>query len=248
MNVALERAKNEFEAAKLAKSYIMNRSQRDWMRLRIVEDKGMETIQYTITEAMENLDTASRAREEFPSDLQINIEVEMREAKLDAMINAGSDMIGYGDFGIKDAPKMKEYITYAKERRAYNNMFGEARTLYLTGEFDELTLMWQIIKETFDEKEIEYQDATAARHWNVEQIGKEFDKALTSYNASLNVQFDLEEMAEQEANKPNISISDEERSEIKSSIELQKNTKTSIVTTMKQEFNKWQSSKAKLAT
>lgn len=148
-------------------------------------------------------------------------------------------MIGLGDFGLKDAGVMKEYIYYAKERRAYNSMFGEARYLWRMREFDELWLMWLIIRTTFEEKEIEYNDAVAANTWNVEIIGKEFDKALTSYNASLNIQFDLDEMAEQEANKPNFTIPDEEKAEIKKMVELQKGSKPSIVKTIKNEFNKW---------
>jgi len=44
----------------------MNRSKREWFRARILEEEGMDNIKYSITEAMENLDNSTRAKEEFP--------------------------------------------------------------------------------------------------------------------------------------------------------------------------------------
>lgn len=45
----------------------------------------------------------------------------------------------------------------------------------------------------------------------VKAAGKAFDKALVSYNASLNVRFDLDEYKEKEANKIPVELPEEKR-------------------------------------
>jgi hypothetical protein len=108
---------------------------------------------------MDDLDAKTRTWEEFPTDEQVNIELEMSQAKIDAVLGAGESMISNKDFGIKDEPVIREWVQYARERRSYNRMWGEAYTLFRQAEWDELRLKWQIIRENFEEKERKYNEA-----------------------------------------------------------------------------------------
>lgn len=124
----------------------------------LLED-GVEVISYEIEVLMDDLDAKTRTWEEFPLDEQVNIELEMSQAKIDSVLGAGEEMIANKDFGLKDEPVIREQIQYARERRSYNRMWGEAYQLFRQAEWDELRLKWQIIRENFEEKERKYNEA-----------------------------------------------------------------------------------------
>lgn len=131
-------------------------------------------------------------------------------------------------------------------------MWNEAKCLYEHGDRDELSLMMETIKETFEEKEASYNEAvkdlteegegldfhhmTETTAANVKLLGREFDRALTSYNASLNIQFDLDGMYEKEANKIDIQISDEAKAEIKETVSYLWKSRTQLIKMMKFQY------------
>jgi hypothetical protein len=59
---------------------------------------------------MDALDRAARKLEEFPDDEKANIELEVAEARLDAITGAGDEVIQANVAGIKNDPVIKEIM------------------------------------------------------------------------------------------------------------------------------------------
>jgi hypothetical protein len=69
---------------------------------------------------MDNLDKAARKHEEFPEDEDSNIDLEVAEADLDAIIYASEKVVELNELGLKDTPILSQQIELSKERRSYN--------------------------------------------------------------------------------------------------------------------------------
>lgn len=54
---------------------------------------------------------------------------------------------------------MKLIINKIREKRCYNGMWKMAKVMWQKGESDELTCMMDTVKENFEEKEKEYNEA-----------------------------------------------------------------------------------------
>jgi hypothetical protein len=161
-------------------------------------DTGLTEMIDESVKVRKSLDLAARKQEEFPEDEQSNINLEIAEANLDAIVYAGEQIVKENHLGFRDSPKLQEQIEWTKEKRAYNTMYSEAKQLYLSGSFDELRMMMETVKEAFEDAELAYitakNDKTANNQATVDKLGIAFDKALTQYNASLSVQFDVDSL------------------------------------------------------
>lgn len=106
-----------------------------------MKDNGPEKIKEEAQAAMDELDKASRKKDEFPEDVEVNMQVEIAEGKVDAIADAADEIIEAKEVGLKEKPKMREVINKAKEKRQYNLMWKDAKTLFLKGQKDELNTM-----------------------------------------------------------------------------------------------------------
>jgi hypothetical protein len=241
--VELERAKNDFEAVKRAKRTIQIKKQRSDMTKELTTEGGVARIKVKVEVVMDELDKAARKQEEFPEDEQANIEVEIAEAKIDAVADAAEEIVDAREVGLSERPKMKEIIRKAQERRAYNSMWKEAKTLFLRGSKEELTTLFYTVQMWFKEKEEEYNVAVAKNRkdptYSIKVFAKNFDKALTQYNASLTIRFDLDELKEKLENKLDIQISDKQKAEIKETVEYLRKSKAQLIKMMKYKYEEF---------
>jgi len=196
---------------------------------------------------MAELDRVARTQEEFPEDEQANTDLEVAEARLDAIAGAGDQVLAEKAVAAAEAPALRELIQEAKEQRAYNSLWLECKTLSTRGETDELALMMETIKEAFEAKEQAYNAALKKKAENALKLGAELDKALTTYNASLNIQFDLEEQRDQQANKLDLELSDEMKTEIRETVEILKHNKRQLEQRLKDKFSELQKRRKELA-
>lgn len=157
--IALKRAKMEFDCMKKAKRVIQTRKRKSKMRDLLKKTDGLKTIIINADQAVDELDNASRKRDEFPEDEQTNLEVEIAEAKVDAIADAGEEIDADGELGLKERPKMSIVIKKIREKRYYNNMWKDAKKLYLDGEKDELKTMMDTVKEEYTTKKEAYEYA-----------------------------------------------------------------------------------------
>jgi len=245
-NVAMEAAKQKFEDMKKAKKELMIAIEEQQMENQLAQDGGVITITYNIEIRMDDLDHLSRKREEFPNDELTNIELEVAEAKLDAIIGAGDRLITRRAFGMNDEPMMKEWLQRSRERRVYNSYWGEAKDLYVRGERDELSMMFLIIRERFELMEIAYNRAVAENDSQLQWIGLEFDKTLTAYNSSLNIQFDLDEWIQRRQNRMNIEITAEQKAYNKQTVKLLRGNRPQLTRRLKEKYDTLQEAEIKL--
>lgn len=220
--IELERAKNAFDAVKKAKRTIQKKKRFDKMKITLVKEGGLKKVEEEVEEATDELDAASRKVEEFPEDEQANIEVEVAEAKVEAIADAAEEVIETKTVGVSEITKVKKIIRKCKEKRAYNTMWKDAKILFQKGDKEELKTMMETVEENFKEKESQYNEAVRKKALKLKEIGILFDKALTQYNASLNIRFDLDEWKQKIANKLNIEISTEKKNEIKETVKYLK--------------------------
>jgi hypothetical protein len=157
--IALERARLEFNAVKKAKRLIQIKHRRKVFIEKLHKEKGLEEIEQEAEVAIDELDTISRKRDEFPDDEETNMRVEVAEAKVDAIADAAEEIVEAKEVGLKEKPKMKAIINKAKEKRQYNLMWKDAKTLFLKGKKEDLSIMMETVKEDFEEKEKEYNTA-----------------------------------------------------------------------------------------
>lgn len=103
--------------------------------------------------------------------------------------------------------------------------------------------MFITIRESFEEIEYEYttarNDKTSNNFALVEKLGKAYDKALTLYNASLNVQFDLDEIKEGGSVKFEVELNEADRTEIRTMVNLMKNNTGQIDRIMKSKYDEY---------
>jgi hypothetical protein len=236
---ALQKAKDEFNAIKTAKKKIQVKKEREVMTEHLKKDGGLTVITEQVTIAMDTLDKATRKKDEFPDDAQTNMEVEVAEAKVDAIADAADEIVVEKVVGIKEIPKMKELINKSREKRAYNLMWKDAKTLYLKGQKVELTTMMETVEEDFKEKEKEYNEAVKKKALKLAEIRKRFDKSLTTYNASLNIRFDLDELKQKMKNKLDIKIPQKTRTEIKTTIEYLRKNKSQLIKMLKYKYEQY---------
>jgi hypothetical protein len=239
--VELERAKNEFDAIKKAKRQILTKQRKGKFMEKLKEETGVTMIKEEAEHAMDELDKATRKQEEFPDDEQVNIEVEVAEAKVDSIAEASEEIIDAKEVGVRERGPMKEIIQKAKEKRAYNNMWKDAKTMYfkVEGGKEELQTMMETVEENFKEKEKEYNTAVRKKALKLKEIGRTFDKALCTYNASLTIRFDLDELKEKMKNKLNIEISPEVKAEIKDTVTSLKKNKAQLAKIMKYKYEEF---------
>lgn len=136
--IALARAKMNFEVMKKAKRGIQVKKRKSNMREFLKKDGGLENITVTAETYIDELDQASRKRDEFPDDEECNIHAEMAEAKVDAIADAGDEIDDDKELGLKERPRMRYIINRIREKRCYCNMWKDAKTLYLKGNKEEL--------------------------------------------------------------------------------------------------------------
>lgn len=91
--IELAQAKQQYDAILKAKKDMLTKKQQTKMQETLMQDGGITTITYEIELCMDDLDQASRKQEEFPDDEQANIDLEVIEARLDSMCNAGDLII-----------------------------------------------------------------------------------------------------------------------------------------------------------
>jgi hypothetical protein len=217
--LALEAAKNTFEAIKKAKQRLLIAKEKDTMVASLQKQEGrLEEVKAQVAAGMDGLDRAARLQEEFPEDERANTDLEVAEARLDALTGAGEEVLAENAVAAEEETAVQDIVQEAKEQRAYNRLWLECKTLFTSGETDELALMMETIREAFEEKEQAYKAAAEAKAENAPKLGAELDKALITYNASLNIQFDLEEMRDQAANKIDLELSDEMETEIRETV------------------------------
>jgi hypothetical protein len=213
------------------------------------KDEGrLEEVKAQVAEGMDGLDRAARMREEFPEDEQANIDLEVAEARLDAITGAGDQVLAENAVTAEEEPAFKDIIQDAKEQRAYNSLWLECKTLFTNGETDELALMMETIQEAFEEQEQAYNEALENNADNVSRLGAALDKALITYNASLNIQFELEELRDQEANKLDLELSDEVNTEIRATVDVLKDDKVQLDQRLKHKFRELQGLRGELVT
>lgn len=100
-------------------------------------------------------------------------------------------------------------------------------------------MMMDTVKEDFDKNEKDYKIAVSKKSLNLKDIAKRFDKSLNTYNASLNIKFDLAAFKEKMANKLDIKIPDEKKEEIKNTFKYLKNNKHQLVKMMKFKYDQF---------
>jgi len=158
-----------------AKKGLLGKSKKTAFTEAIKAEGGLDSILNETQEVMDSLDAAARKHEEFPDDEDSNVDLEVAESNLDAIIYAGDKVVELNELGLIDSPKMVEMMEASRERRAYNQMWSEAKTLFMAGEYDELYLMFETIRESFVEIELEYNtaknDKTANNMAEVKQLG-----------------------------------------------------------------------------
>jgi len=110
MRVALEVAKNNFEAVQKAKHGLLVKKQKTRMESHLQKADGIELVEAEVIKCMNGLDQAARKQEEFPEDKQANIDLEVAEARLDAVTGAGGEVLAAKGVGAELAPTLKELM------------------------------------------------------------------------------------------------------------------------------------------
>lgn len=109
---------------------------------------------------------------------------------------ASKEIIDDKDVGIKEREMLKVISEKVKEKRAYHSIWREGKALLQAELYEELDTMMEVAEENFKEKEAAYNKAVEEESIYIKIKGEDFDKAMTVYNASLNVRFDLDELKE----------------------------------------------------
>ena len=83
--VLLERAKNDYDAIKQAKKYILVKNKKEALNEQFKKDDGATELEAETSKLIESLDEVSRKQEEFPEDEEINVDVEVAETLVDVI-------------------------------------------------------------------------------------------------------------------------------------------------------------------
>ena len=107
-------------------------------------------------------------------------------------------------------------------------------------------MMFLIIRERFELMEIAYNRAVAENDSQLQWIGLEFDKTLTAYNSSLNIQFDLDEWIQRRQNRMNIEITAEQKAYNKQTVKLLRGNRPQLTRRLKEKYDTLQEAEIKL--
>lgn len=141
---------------KEAKRTMLGKAKKVEFTEKVATETGLQEVIVEAEKARKELDLAARKQEEFPEDEESNIALEIAEANLDAIVFAGEEIVKENTLGVRDSPKLQEQMEWTKEKRAYNTMYSEAKSLFMSEEYDEFRMMMATVKEAFEDAETAY--------------------------------------------------------------------------------------------
>lgn len=141
---------------KEAKRAMLGKAKKVEFTEKVATETGLQDVIVEAEKARKELDLAARKQEEFPEDEESNIALEIAESNLDAIVYAGEEIVKENTLGVRDSPKLQEQMEWTKEKRAYNTMYSEAKSLFMSEEYDEFRMMMATVKEAFEEAEAAY--------------------------------------------------------------------------------------------
>jgi len=114
---------------------------------------------------------------------------------------------------------MKKLKMQAMEKKAYSNMYNEAKELMDGEDEEEFEMFFDAIKSQFLDLEKRYKYAVQHKKRDVKLIGMEFEKMMITYKAAMNVKFDLEETKKEKEAEMEAEVPEKEELEIKTTVE-----------------------------
>lgn len=105
------------------------------------------------------------------------------------------------------------------EKKAYSNMYNEAKELMDGEDKEEFEMFFDAIKSQFIDLEKRYKYAVQHKKRDMKLIGLEFEKMMITYKAAMNVRFDLEEAQKEKEAEMEAEVPEKDELEIKTTVE-----------------------------
>jgi hypothetical protein len=155
-------------------------------------------------------------------------------------------MVDEDRLGVKDTATFKEITRQSAEKVSYNKLYHEAKQYYKAGEFEELEVYYEAIEEEFTAAEKAYAEAKSKKDRNPgiakyaepeKELAVLLEESTSTYNAAMNVRFDLEEDAQKEDSGMQVELAPEERKEVEDTVDYLRKEKTELTKMLKYKYD-----------
>jgi hypothetical protein len=120
-------------------------------------------------------------------------------------------MTNSNEISVREAAGITDIAEQARQQEAYNRLYAQSLPLAREQDDSTLELYFGAIKQTFDDAEAKYNYSVTEKKADAVERGVALAEALVDYTASLDVQYDVVEDAEQERLLPEVTLDEDEQ-------------------------------------
>jgi len=128
------------------------------------------------------------------------------------------------EVSVREAGGIESIAESARLKEAYNRLYAQSLPIARSGDTDTLELYFRAIKSAFEDAEKKYNLSVAENRPDAVEKGIILGENLADYTASLDVQYDVVEDAEQESLLPEVNLDEDEQDALNFPIDTSRQT------------------------
>jgi len=111
---------------------------------------------------------------------------------------------------VREAEGISDVAEDARNSEAYNRLYAQTLPIARRGETEVLELYFEAIKSSFEDIEKQYNLSATENRPDAIEKGIQLAQSVMDYQASLDVQYDVVEDAEQEGLLPEVNLTEDD--------------------------------------
>jgi len=152
--------------------------------------------------------------QEFPGDEETELKLTAAETSMHSIQKELERLANSDEVSVRETESILDLAQTAKAKEAYNRLFAEVLPIARGGNQMEFDMYFEALNAQFADIETDLNYAVTAEKDNIAELQEEFDQALLDFNAALDVQFDVPEAVNAEELMPEVTLSEDEESDL----------------------------------
>lgn len=175
---------------------------------------GLDGLQ-EVSDAAADLQFAlAKKMQEFPGDEETSLKLTAAETSMHSIQYELERLANSDEVSVRETESILELAQTAKSKESYNRLFAEALPIARGGNQMEFDAYFEALNAQFADIETDLNYAVVEEKDNIAELQEEFDRALLDFNAALDVQFDVPEAVNAEELMPEVTLSEDEESDL----------------------------------
>lgn len=156
--------------------------------------------------------------QEFPGDEETELKLTAAETSMHSIQKELERLANSDEVSVRETESILDLAHTAKSMESYNRLYAEVLPIARGGNEMEFDMYFEAITAQFAEIETDLNYAVAEEKDDLPELQAIFDQALIEQNAALDVQYDVPEAVNGEALMPEVTLSEDEESDLQTPI------------------------------